>query len=518
MPTLADYRASLNPFKYGWKDFAAEITWGYMDQERDSYIQLGDHHIEWLRRFAAGDNFVLLAHRFGLKTTIGLIYIIARLEYDDGFRALWITNTRSQARKKADDEFNKLVGRNEWLLNLNADREKDTTKDKVFANGSVFNSGWLHGGLEGEHADCIIFDDLIKEQGDGDTEDIWRWVSGAALPIGKEDSQEVFIGTRKRPNDLYAHIQTEAPAYDLVEYPLILDYWDHEYGDDADWRDRRPPEHLYTEIPNPLNTTGSTAGSDSGSEDTVQALWPEARGADFIREKRGKTGHAQFLRAYCLVLAGAAGNLIDSEHINRLAEEGGCSIHGETPPMELRAGQGEHIIVGHDPAQSPTGDNAAFVAIRYGADGRCTLLDARAETGLSPSAIRAELADLNRRYDPAVIAIEENGIQQYIVNDAIEMGADMRAKVRGYQTSGKKHSWENGIPKLRNLIESGAFRFYRGHTPTEEFIDAVTTLELRDGRLHGHTADLVSAWYMTEKAQQDGAYSGGPRVYDVDPW
>lgn len=517
--STSEIRAAFNPFKHDcWLDFANRVTRGYMEQERDPFIPLAGQHRRWLERFAAGDDFVLLAHRFGLKTTICLIYIIARLEYDAGYRALWITNTRTQARKKADDEFNKLVERNPWLTELNKDREKDTTKDKVFANGSVFNSGWLHGGLEGERADCIVFDDLIKEQGDGETEDIWRWVSGAALPIGKQDSQEVFIGTRKRPNDLYQYIQNEASAYNLYEYPLILDYWDHEHGDDADWKQRRPNPDLYTEVPNPLSGGGASPESSDVADDTVHVLWPEARGPDFIREKRSKTGHAQFLRAYCLVLAGASGNLIDAQDINKPVNQGGCSIHGESPPGELRAGQNEAILVGHDPAQSPTGDNAAFVAIKFGADGRRTLLDARAEVGMSPSSIRAELADMNRRFDPAVIAIEDNGIQQYIVNDAMEMGAEMRAKVRGYSTTGKKHTWENGVPQLRTLIESGSFHFYRGHTPTEDFINAATTLQLDDGKLTGHTPDLIAAWYMTEKAQRDGISAGSSRVYDINPW
>jgi len=118
---------------------------------------------------------------------------------------------------------------------------------------------------------------------------------------------------------------------------------------------------------------------------------------------------------------------------------------------------------------------------------------------MSPSRVKATLADLDERYDPAVIVIEDNGMQQYVVNDALEFSASMRAKVTGISTTGQKHSWENGIPRLRRLVENGSIQFYRGHDATENFVQAMLSLELRDGRLRGHTPDLIAAWYMAEQ-------------------
>jgi hypothetical protein len=207
----------------------------------------------------------------------------------------------------------------------------------------------------------------------------------------------------------------------------------------------------------------------------------------------------RFYREYCLSLIGGSGNLIEKSDIDKLVDDGGCSIRGESPPQDLTPGSGEATIVAHDPAQSPTGDDAAFTVWRVGRDGRRTLLDAHHEQGMPPSAIKATLLDYDDRFDPALVVIESNGMQQYVANDAIEFSASLRAKIKGIPTTGKKHSWENGIPRLRTLVESGSMQFYRGHSPTEDVIQAMLSLRLTDGKMEGHTPDLIASTYMAEE-------------------
>lgn len=280
---------TFNPFNgCPWRVYLNALSEWYMTREDGEFVPLGDHHVHWAERFANGDDFTLLAHRFGLKTFVVLGYILARLEYTDGFTALWLTNTKTQAKDKADREFNKLTRRAPFLTNtVEENRTEDTIQTKTFENGSAFHSGWLEGGIEGARADLIVFDDIIKEKGDGKTSDVWDWCAGAALPIGKRDSQEVFIGTRKRPGDLYAYI-ADKTEYPIVEWPLIRERWQ---ANDSDTVGELAPKQYYTEIPNPL-------GAGDGS---VHVLWPEARGTDFIQEKYPKVGTKMFDRAYCLI-------------------------------------------------------------------------------------------------------------------------------------------------------------------------------------------------------------------------
>jgi len=478
-------------------DAVCALCRGYMGQERDTYTPLGDHHAEWLRLLDDERKLVLNCHRDALKTTTVLCYLALRLEYDPGFQAIWAMNNQDMAGEKAHMEFNKFVERNPWLTNLQeGDRRRDTIKKKEFANGSSLRATYLDGGIDGERAHLLVMDDLIKARGDGSPEAVREWVEGTATPMVKDDGRTVFVGTRKRRDDLYQHYRSLA-TYAVAEYPAVLDVWEQANGGDGDVEARRPPTEHYRTVQSP----------DGGSQ---QVLWPEARGPRWLAEKRGEMADYRFFREYCLSFIGGSGDLIQASDINKRASEAGCSIRGQQPPREKHAGKGERIIVGHDPAQSPTGDLAAFTVWLFGRDDRRTLLDAHSEQGMAPSAIKAQLVEYDRRFDPAVIAIEDNGTQQYIRNDAIEFSAAMRAKVSGYATSGKKHSWENGIPQLRNLVENGSIQFYRGHSATEDFITAAQSLELRDGKLKGHTPDMVASWYMAEQANRDAESSSGP--------
>ena len=486
--TLEDKRAALNPFEdCPWAEFLNELTYGYMEGERDAWMPIADVHLDWIGRFESDANVGILAHRDSLKTTFTLGYVIACLEFIDGFRAHWITNTQGQAHKKADTEFWKLVDRNPWLTNLNAAPVQDTKEAKEWPNGSMLHAGWLFGAIEGDRSHLLVLDDVIKEHGDGETENIITWIEGVTVPMVKDSGKTAVIGTRKRPDDIYSHL-IDRDAYDFTEYPAVLEEWDREFGDDDSWAARRPPEEIYTEVDGrPL------------IDDMVHVLWPSARGPDYLADKYDQMSRHLFWREFCMVIRGAQGNLVDAGDVTELVDDGGCSIRGESPPREITPGAGSATVVAHDPAQSPTGDDAAFVALHVQRDGRRTLLDAVSEQGMSPSRVKATLADLDERYDPAVIVIEDNGMQQYVVNDALEFSPSMRAKVTGISTTGQKHSWENGIPRLRRLVENGSIQFYRGHDATEDFVQAMLSLELRDGKLWGHTPDLIAAWYMAEQ-------------------
>lgn len=503
----ADIRAAYNPFEHGcWLDFANKLTQGYMAHEYDGWAPLGDHHGQWLRHLAGeadvdGD-LALLCHRDGLKTTMITAFAVACLEYLDGYRVIWAMNTQEQAFEKADRELNRFIERNPWLINLNKPREEDSKKTKVFANGSSLTTGWLFGAIEGARAHLLILDDIIKERGDGETSEILNWVDGVSIPMVKDDGRTVMVGTRKRPDDIYSHYR-DYEGYALREFPAILDVWDSEFREDDDWKARRPDPEFYETVENPWRPG-----------ETLEVLWPEARGPEWLADKRSKMADYLFWREYTLTIRGASGNLVDEAAVNELVENDGCSIRGQTPPRQLTPGAGEATVVSLDPAQSPTGDNIAFTAWRVGRDGRRTLLDAVAEKGMPPSQVKATLADLDERYDPAMIVIENNGIQQYIENDAIEFSASLMSKVTGIPTTSKKHSWENGIPRLRALVENGGIQFFRGHAGTEEFIQAALSLELSDGKLEGHTPDLIAAWYGAEQGirrlEQMGALDPDP--------
>ena len=484
-------------------DAANELCRGYMRGEKDAYLRLGKHHAAWLDLLDHERKLVLNCHRDGLKTTVVLAYLICRLEYDPGFRAIWGMNNQDIAIEKAHTEFNRMVDRNPWLTSLNASRRRDTVKKKEFENGSTLRATWLDSGIDGDRAHLLVLDDLIKARGDGDPESIHEWIEGTAVPMVKDGGRQVIVGTRKRPDDIYVHYRG-MDAYTVAEYPAVLDVWEREHATDDTLDDRRPPEAHYSEVSNPWR----------GGE-TIRVLWPDARGPGWLAEKRDEMADHRFWREYCLALVGASGDLIAEAPINRLVDDGGCSIREESPPRTYTAARGEQVVTGFDPAQSPTGDQAAFYTQLVRADGTRVLLDCEAARGLQPSEIKTRLAEINRRYDPSQIVIEDNGMQQYVVNDALEFDPAMRSKVVGRSMSGGKHSWENGIPRLQTLVENGDLHLYRDDPGTEDFITAALSLRLSDGTLDGHTPDLIAAWYMAEKAVQHSGGGFSPSDHDI---
>jgi hypothetical protein len=448
-----------------WGVYLNRLSEAYMTRERGSFVPLGEHHINWLERFADGEDFALLAHRFGLKTFVVLAYIAARLQYDDGFTALWVTNTEDQAKDKAHREFNKLTNRAPFLDNLAENvRVEDTIKTKRFPNGSAFHAGWLHGGLEGARADLIVFDDLIKEKGDGDTEEIWQWCAGAAMPIGKRNSQEVFIGTRKRPGDLYQYIADETD-YQITEYPLIRERW---LANQEQTVGKVAPERYYTEIVDPL----------SAGDRTVSVLWPDARGPAFIQDKYGKTGERMFNRAYCLVVGNREGLIYDgfsrSEH----------TFGTETPDDAVDA-----LAYYFNALDWGSGHPAGLLQLARGDDGLYVLDEEKAAAD-GTDFYTNTLSSMWRDFGRGVVACDPSDKRG--INDLRSEGID---------AIGAENDVDAGIREVQGLIAAGELHIHESCT---ELLDELGKYRYnqktgRPVKANDHLVDALRYGVMAER-------------------
>jgi hypothetical protein len=295
--TYDHVREVLDPFAHGWMPYYRVLTKWYMARENREWGPPGPHHAQWFRDFSSGDDQILLAHRGSLKTTSTLAYVLANLEYREGFHAAWIGNNETLAYEKAHSEFNKLTERNPWLTNLQEEnRTTDQKGKKEFANDSSLSVGWLYGGVEGRHVDLLIVDDLIKEKGDGDMQEIEDWLSSVIVPVQDHGGQTIVIGTRKSPTDVYS-LLADREGFQFTEYPAVLDEWDAHFGDDA--ARRRPDPELYHTAEHPLQE-----GRDA------QLLWEE-RSTDYLREARSKQSAHAWMREFCLVVQTREGAVYD---------------------------------------------------------------------------------------------------------------------------------------------------------------------------------------------------------------
>lgn len=494
----------------------------------------GRHHFEdWYDRIRANPANMFLAARKHTKTTFADTLMIWRSEYTAGHQSLYWANTRKQVKDRME-ELEEIAAANPWLENVSDD---GALLSKSFKNGAGIDTTWVTGGYEGGHVDLQLGDDPMKELADISDAEVEHWYGNVIVPtLNPGDTLQAIIGTRKRPNDLYEILRKRhqeegfddhIPGYNLVEYPAIREVWQAEYDRPGDLA----PEAVYEEVHAP-----DLADALEIHGDTVHLLWPDARPEDFYLRNLGMQGRRYFLREFNMVYTQLEDAIVHREWIDR-------SSHHQDPPLNLHnqwnpGGLGNlvrrkhfnEVVVGHDPAGAGR-DRFAFVTvgtlthppetlpeelrpIALDDDGNYQpvqirhILDVWQKADVPPSKWRDKLTSLNDRYEPDAIALESNLNGTWVAGDD-EIPLRVRDNIEPIATTRKKHSWKDGVPSIGSDIEVGRYRFYTtggSQNMTDELVTALTSVQRAEGKLVGHTPDLVMALYMAHKelSEPDG--------------
>ncbi|GAA0200181.1 hypothetical protein ACFFQF_00870 [Haladaptatus pallidirubidus] len=490
--------------------FCNLVSLNYLDVRATEWEVVPEHAMHWHRQIHTSPLNEILAGRKHTKTTWVLSEIMYACQYQQGYGCLYWANTQDQVRERMQ-ELEEMVESNLWLDQLHDGGDCCGGREhKVFHNKSNVHTTWVTGAAEGAHVNMSVGDDPLKEIGGIPDVEIEAWYSKVIEPMLNRDGVHVIVGTRKRPNDLYEILRTknkeedwDLPSYDLVEYPAIREVWDRKYGDD------RPgdlaPKELYTEVTHP-----TLANALDVPGDAIHILWPEGRPENWLARKLGAMGGPYFAREFCMVFEQVRDAIIERALIDER-----CSVH-ERPPdlIDVANSPYERTVVGVDPASTGGTDKSSFVVVGVRPAGVRDILHVYNAQSIAPSRFKSKLQELDLLYAPSDIVIEGNGMQQYIIDDAVEFDRDL--PIRKEHTSVKKHSWETGIPRIAHRVTQGAYNFYRsGHDHTEQLINALTTLTMEEGELVGHTPDPVSALYQAEKAIDKAAPVGTIEVDDV---
>jgi hypothetical protein len=478
--------------------FANLVTYQYLADNPNDWVPVGDHMSEWHTQMHDSPLNLILAARKHTKTTWVLLEIAKRAQFTPNTEILYWANTRKQVRARMGD-LDDLIEANPWLDNLHKDgTAHGGTESKTFDNGAKLHTTSVSGSIEGAHVDMSIGDDPLKETGGIPDEQIEEWYGQVVVPMLNEDGHHVIVGTRKRPNDLYELLRTKnqdqdwnLPSYNLMEYPAVLEPWLLEYERHYDLPDR----DLYTAVEAP-----ELADALDVPNDTLHVLWPDARGVSFLKRKLGAMGRNYFVRELCMVFEQVDDAIIDCAAIEE------CTVDN-SPPTDTDAFS--EVVVGIDPATTAGGDDSAFVTVGEDDAGVRHVLNVETYNGIDPGRFKQAIRRHDDVYDPDAIAVESNGMQQYIVEDAVELNPGLKGKLEGVHTSGRKHSWKNGVPKLASNIDEGKYRFYGADEGTQQLVNTMTTLRMDDrDRLVGHTPDSVMALYAGTKAFSAGVPVG----------
>ena len=215
---------------------------------------LGNIHREvtsWITSPSGKSHKLLLLPRDHQKSAIAGLYASWRLTKNPAIRILYISSTRNLAIKQLKfikDIITSSTYRLYWPEMVNkeeAKREKWTEgeisvdhpqrKEEYIRDPSIFTAG-LTSNIVGLHADLKILDDVVVQNNAYTDEGRQKVLDqyGYLSSVGGTTDEELVVGTRYHPNDLYAsligrevdmydeygNVQTSDSLFEVKEYPV----------------------------------------------------------------------------------------------------------------------------------------------------------------------------------------------------------------------------------------------------------------------------------------------------------
>jgi hypothetical protein len=215
---------------------------------------LGSIHrevIPWITSTSGKTHKLLLLPRDHQKSAMAGLYAAWRLTQNPAIRILYISSTRNLAIKQLKfikDILTSNTYRMYWpeMVNLEeVKREKWTEgeisvdhplrKEEYIRDPSIFTAG-LTSNIVGMHADLKILDDVVVQNNAYTDEGRQRVLDqyGYLSSIGGAHDEELVVGTRYFPTDLYAsllerevdtydeygNVSSSEPLFEVKEYPV----------------------------------------------------------------------------------------------------------------------------------------------------------------------------------------------------------------------------------------------------------------------------------------------------------
>lgn len=448
---LIRHRLKTKPIDEVFIEFANIISKNFMEKEPEQWYRFcdgdktqGDFHKQWLDMFMENNKNAIECAREHHKTSWVLCLILFLMWRNDNFSVIYFSATQGQAKSKLK-ELEELWKRNKDWLDVDKSDDTWTKLEKQFDNGSFIKGEGWGTAVEGAHVQLIVMDDILQERGSMDDEEVWEFYAQVVSPMSTESGNIVLVGTKKRSGDIFDKVQNN-PEWSHAKYPST------------------PDDPIFPE------------------------KWPVER----LKAKRREMGSRYFNREFGLQV------IIGEEVLMPPKWNEDNTDPDNTYPDSSKGGL---AVMGFDPAISPTGDYAAFYAMKKLDDGSRKVLHFSREKGMSLQSMITKLQILDNRYTFQVIVVENNSFQQLIEQEAIERTA---LPIEGHTTSSKKSDPVEGIPRIAVNFENGKYLYpYKDDKDiekTEMMFDALNSLKLDKGKLtNNHTPDIVMAKYLAEQ-------------------
>jgi hypothetical protein len=456
-------------------------------------LELPTHVLEWAALFQGEPRLILRAPRGHGKTTALLAHAVWccwrhnrtatgwLIDHDVPlFDILLLSATDAQVLELMT-RFRDLLLANERLVGEllpeagrgTRRRTRWSAKEIRLRNGVIVRARTFRSSLRGLHPDLLLLDDVLNDENSLSSEQrrkTCQWFMGTLMPM--DAAQITIIGTALHQADLLAQLGKKmGHGVDKHHTPLGF---------------RAETFRALDEV------TGDT-------------LWPERFPIDKLQALRDEDPLI-FSREYQNDPRDDAASLFPSALVQRAIDAG--------PDLALGMGHPpvgpEVVVLGVDLARSAAADadyTVAIVAAWDPATGMRRILDVRRDKGLDFRTQVELVRDLVIRYRVLRCVVENNGFQQWLI-DELSLDPALRDRIMGQHTGLAKGDLRDGIPRLAHEFQAGRWIIPSGDAHSRQYAHILRTelgaFGFRDGRPMGlgEHDDLVVAAWLVERAIQ----------------
>ncbi len=353
--------------------------------------------------------------------------------------------------------------------------------DIILTNGSRIRAVGYGKAIRGRHPKYCVMDDVLND------EDMWSEtqrkknisyfqsaIVNMIMPSKQHDGwfeggQGIVVGTPYHMADLYAWLQ-ENEVWKFMRYPGIL--------------------------------TDPATGDE-------RALFPWRWNLDQLHNKKKEIGSVAFSREIlCLAITDDI-SIFPSYMFPPLYDKQLCL----RPTKEEIKARGWEVFFGVDIARSASVGADYFVIFALAKDrqGQRFIVDIHRSKGLAFRTQLETLALMANRYDPSLVFIESNSMQQ-IYTDEMRRMTDIPVK-EFVTLATNKYPLDKGVPGLRIILENQKLTIPKGdeysRVTTRIWESECSQFGYIDGKLQGigiHD-DTVLAWWFADEAAKAGGFS-----------
>lgn len=404
---------------------------------------------------------------------------------------------------KPQDDLRKW-GEKAFLVNRDS-FDKDPSVVGLGAGGKIIS----------RRADIIIVDDLLdldNARTPAMRKKTLEWFENVLLPVLEDDGRLVVVGTSWYQDDLYDHLM-EHPSFDVrIKLKALLYHPKYIRKDEKRSEVRYIPYKLH-EFPQALDA------SKLFSEDAMLryklydrlksgVLWDSKWSFKALMEKKGQMSTGSFMRQYMNEPISDEEKVFSEQVVKRvLAQSEQKTLLSKWDNMEdgqtHRFAYGNLVIaVGVDLAISRkhSADNSAIAV--WGMDERRRRILLWIEYGKwSPDEIKQRVLDVNERFKPVKIVVENIAYQDMVRQDLEKDDLP----IEGFQTTAnKKFNEETGIAQIAMLMEQMKVIIPIQRNPNE-YYERVRQLlyEMSVYTYDQHAGDVLMASWLAFTALND---------------